>query len=77
MTPRGQALHKPRGRKPRHAPMRFGEAKLLWGFDGSQWARWRQTAAALANDMTPMRDGDSVRPDLGMKRRSTRHVLAA
>ena len=36
MTPRGQASHKPRGRKPRHAPMPFGEAKRLWGFDGSQ-----------------------------------------
>ena len=24
MTPRGQASHKPRGRKPRHAPLSFG-----------------------------------------------------
>ena len=36
MTPRGQASDKPRGRKPRDAPMPFGEAKPLWGFDGSQ-----------------------------------------
>ena len=36
MTPRGQASHKPRGRKPRHAPLPFGEAKRLWGLDGSQ-----------------------------------------
>ena len=36
MTPRGQASYKPRGRKPRHAPMASGEAKRLWGFDRSQ-----------------------------------------
>ena len=35
-TLRGQASYKPRGRKPRHAPLAFGEAKRLWGFDRSR-----------------------------------------
>ncbi len=54
MTPRGQASHKPQGRKPRHAPMPFGEAKPLWGFDGSQCGRMPQSAARAEGDIARM-----------------------
>ena len=36
MPLRGQALHKPRGRKPRRTALLFGEAKPLWGLDGAR-----------------------------------------
>ena len=77
MAPRGQASHKPRGRKPRHAPMAFGEAKLLWGFDGAQAGVMHPPAKGSADDILPMRDGDDARPVSGITRMPTKHVVAA
>ena len=57
--------------------MPFGEAKLLWGFDGSQWGAMAPTRRCIAKDMASMRDGEGVRLDLGMKWRSRRHVVGA
>ena len=57
--------------------MAFGEAKPLWGFDWSQWARWRQAGGESADDIVAMRDGDDAGLDSGMRRRPRGDVVGA
>ena len=77
MTLRGQASHKPQGRKPRHAPMPFGEAKPLWGFDGSQSGRMLQTEVRREGDIARMSDVRDAGPESWMTQRTRDDVTAA
>ena len=76
MTPRGQVSHEPRGRKPRHAPMPFGEAKPLWGFDGLQSRAMATPVDESGDDIAPLRYGDKAKPAAAMMRRPRKHGLA-
>ena len=64
--PRGQASHKPRGRKPRHVPMPSGKATLLWGLDRAPGVRWRRAADLATGDGVPMVEANDVAPDAGL-----------
>jgi len=41
----------PQGRKPRHAPVRPGKAKALWGFEGLHCAAKSKRALRAEGDM--------------------------
>ena len=75
--PRGQALHKPRGRKPRRAPMRFGEAKPLWGLDDSRCGRCSHRASRPEADIASMADVGVARLRSWVMPQARNDVMAA
>jgi hypothetical protein len=73
----GQASYKPRGRKPRHARWRSGEAKPLWGFDDSQSGRMGEWLVRVECAIVRMLDGDGARLDSGMTQCARSNASAA
>jgi hypothetical protein len=59
----GQASYKPRGRKPRHAAVRSGKARPLWGFDGGDAAEPGNRVSRPETAIALMSDGDRARLD--------------
>ena len=57
-TLRGQASYKPQGRKPRHAPMRRGKAKAVWGFDDLRCDAQSGRALRAEGEMAGMQRGN-------------------